>query len=520
MTPPDPIASSENEASTVTKHPGRILILLAAAALLVNFIETMLVPALPRLSGFFDNAPYTTVAWVLSAYLVVGVCTTPVFAKLGDLYGKRRILTIVLSVYTVAIALAPFTPQIASLAGFDRANAIYFLIAVRGLQGIGLAMFPLALAMVADSLPRDQVAPAQGLIASMFAVGAAVGLIGGSWIVQSAGWQVAYESVLPFAIALPFLAASWLPETRQGTGGAMDVPGAVLLGGALLTFLLGLTLGPSWGWGALTGGGIGTVAFGVPELFALSVVLTVLFVLRERSAAEPILPLARLKQRNLGLAYLGALLVGTALFTAFVALTVLVEFPVVGLGLSVVSFGIASIPTTVAMFVAAPLAGRGIARFGPRPMVLLGSSLSILGFLLLLVDHSSYDAVVAEAVPTFVGLIVSLVSVTNVVALSSHAGETGIHMGLSEMLQDLGGSIGPVVVATMLATFTRTIALPVPGVPGATVAEVVPSGAAFTWIFVLGAAIAAALGVVGLLLRNYRVSDPVVQETAVPTANA
>jgi len=129
----------------------------------------MLVPALPKLSSFFDNAPYTTVAWVLSAYLVVGVCATPVFAKLGDLYGKRRVLGVVLGVYSAAVLLAPLTPQIAAGLGLARAQAIYLLIGVRGLQGLGLSMFPLALAMVAESLPGNRVAPAQGLIAPMFA---------------------------------------------------------------------------------------------------------------------------------------------------------------------------------------------------------------------------------------------------------------------------------------------------------------------------------------------------------------
>ncbi|HKV90013.1 MAG TPA: MFS transporter [Thermoplasmata archaeon] len=495
-------------APTTVRHPARILIVLAAAALLVNFIETMLVPALPRLSTFFDGAPYTTVAWALSAYLVVGVGTTPVFAKLGDLYGKRRILTIVLSVYAVAIVLAPLTPNIATLAGFDRAHAIYFLIAVRGLQGLGLAMFPLALAMVADSLPKAQVAPAQGLIASMFAAGAAVGLVGGSWILQNSGWQVAYEVVTPFALVLPILAATWLPETHKGTGGSMDLPGAALLGGALASFLLGLTLGPSWGWSSLTGGAVGTVPFGVPELFVLAALLAVGFVLRERTAPEPIIALGRLGERNLALAYLAALLVGTALFTAFVAITVLVEFPIVGLGLSVMSFGLASVPTTVSMFIAAPLAGQGVAKFGPRPMVLLGATTSMVGFLALLANHGSWTALTVEAVPTFVGLIITLVSVTNVVALSSRRGETGIHMGLSEMLQDLGASAGPVVVATLLATFTRTVPLGVPGTAGATVSEVVPSGTAFTWIFLLGIALTATLGIIGLALENYRVEEP------------
>ncbi len=490
--------------STTTRHPGRILALLAAAALLVNFIETMLVPALPKLSSFFDDAPYTTVAWILSAYLVVGVCATPIFAKLGDLYGKRRILAVVLAFYSAAVFLAPFTPSIAAAVGLARSDAVFLLIGVRGMQGLGLAMFPLALAMVAETLPREKVAPAQGLIASMFAAGAAAGLVGGAWLIQNVGWQIAYAAVAPFALVLPVLAVTWLPETHAGTDGAMDLPGAGLLGGALASLLVGLTLGPSWGWAGWASRSAGPVRFGVPELFLMAGLFAVLFVWRELVAEEPIIDLARLRQRNISLSYLAALLVGMALFTAFVVLTVLVEFPVVGLGDSVLAFGIASVPTTLGMFVAAPLVGRGVARFGPRPFTLLGAGLSMTGFLLLLFHHSTYFGLVLEAVPTFVGLVTVLVSVTNVIAVSSRRGETGIHMGMTEMFQDLGASAGPVVVATFLATYTRTVAVPggTSGAGGALLT--VTSGSAFTWIFVLGACLAGLLAVIGLLLENYR----------------
>lgn len=507
-------------ASPTDRSAGRILGLLAVAALLVNFIETMLVPALPRLSNFFDGAPYTTVAWILSAYLVVGVATIPLFGKLGDLYGKRRILTVVLSVYAFAVVLAPFTPGLATLLGLSRGNAVYLLIGVRGIQGVGLAMFPLALAMVAEALPKEQVAPAQGLIASMFAVGAALGLVGGSWLIEHFGWQMAYESVLAFAVALPFLAATVLPEGHRGTGGSLDVPGAALLAGTLGSFLVGLTLGPSWGWTALTGGSIGGVGFGVPELFLVALLLAGLFLWRERTAAEPIVDLRRLGDRNIALSYLGALLVGAALFVGFVVLTVLVEFPTVGLGLSVQDFGLFSIPTTVAMFVAAPLVGRAVARFGPRPMVLFGSGLATTGFLLLLGFHATYPELILEAVPTFVGLIAVLVSVTNVIAMSSHAGETGIHMGLTEMFQDLGASAGPVVVATFLATFTRTLTVPDPAAPGGSVATTIPSGTAFDVILAVGAAMTALMGVLGLFLTNYRVAHPVPDPGASPVPEA
>ena len=485
-------------------HAGRVLFLLAAAALLVNFIETMLVPALPRLASFFGNAPYTTVAWVLSAYLVVGVCTTPVFAKLGDLYGKRRVLAIVLGIYSVAVGLAPATPQLGAFLGLGPAQSIYLLIGIRGVQGLGLAMFPLALAMITESVPRERVAPAQGLIASMFAAGAATGLVGGAWLIQTAGWQLAYLSVFPFVVLLPLLAVLWLPEGHLGSGGVMDLPGAALLGGALASLLVGLTLGPTWGWSRWTSHSLGGVGFGVPGLFALAAACTGLFVWRERVAKEPIINLARLRQRNISLSYLGALLVGLGLFTAFVVLTVLVEFPIVGLGDSVLAFGLASVPTTLSMFVAAPLVGRGVARYGPRPFVLLGAALSITGFLLLLTYHATYVELVVEAVPTFVGLVTVLVSVTNVIALAAHHGETGIHMGMTEMFQDLGASAGPVLVATFLATYTRTISVPTG--PGTAIALTVPSSVAFTWIFIVGAVVAGALAVVGLLLENHRVA--------------
>ncbi len=522
MTPPNE-SRAETEmnlprARSSRSRPTRVLGLLAAAALLVNFIETMVVPALPKLSSFFGNTPYTTVAWVLSAYLVVGVCATPVFAKLGDLFGKRRVLAVVLGIYATAVGLAPVTPILGTALGLSRASSIYLLIGVRGVQGLGLAMFPLALAMVAESLPRHEVAPAQGLIASMFAAGAATGLVGGAWLIQNVGWQVAYASVWPFALVLPVLAAVWLPDSHLGTGGRMDLPGAGFLGGSLATFLVGLTLGPTWGWTKFAGGSFGGVPFGVPEFFVLSAGLAIVFVGWERSASEPIIDLARLRQRNISLSYLGALFVGFGLFTAFVVLTVLVEFPVVGLGDSVLAFGIASVPTTLSMFVAAPLVGRGIARWGPRRFVLLGASLSLSGFLLLLDYHATYLELVTEAVPTFVGLVTVLVSVTNVIAVSTKQGESGIHMGMTEMFQDLGASAGPVMVATFLATFTRTISFP----PAGTTLTV-PSGSAFTWIFVVGAVLAGLLALIGLLLESHRLPgsrpDPEDRESTVSSSS-
>ena len=499
------------------RRAGTILLVLASAALLVNFIETMLVPALPRLATFFDGASYTTVAWVLSLYLLVGVCTTPLFAKLGDLYGKRRILLVVLSVYALAVLTAPFTPDLATFAGLSRADALYLLIAVRGVQGLGLAMFPLALAMVGEELPAARVGPAQGLIAAMFAVGAAAGLFGGSWLIESFGWQAAYEIVIVPVIAVVALATR-LPESRHRLAARLDVPGAAFLGGALGLFLLGLTMGPSWGWADLTGGRVAGLPLGVPELFVAAGLLAALFYYRQRTAEHPILNLARLADRNVGLSYLTALLVGAGLFLAFVTLTILVEVPIVGLGRSIFDFGLMSLPTTLSMLVAAPLVGRGVTRFGPRPMILLGSAVSTVGFVLLLAAHGSYYAIMLEAIPTFVGLVTMLVSATNVVVLSSHAGETGIQTGMTEMFQDLGASVAPVVASSIMASLTSTYTVQFASATGPVTASVVlPAPDAFQWIFAVGIAVTVACGILGSLLHNYRFA-PEASPRAAPAA--
>ena len=499
-----------------------VLILLASAALMVNYVETMLVPALPTLVVFFDGVPYTTIAWVVSAYLLVGVSTTPLFAKLGDIYGKKRMLGVVLSIYAVAVALTGFTPQLASAFGLSRFDAVYLLISVRGVQGVGLAMFPLAFAMVGEELPPARVAQAQGLIAAMFAIGAALGLFGGAWVIQTYGWQDAYHLVIPFAAAIVAMTVLALPESPHRLRVRLDVPGAAFLGAALATLLLGLSQGPAWGWGSLATVHAGFVPFGVPELFGLSALFAALFYLRERSAADPMIHLERFRERNLAISYFAALLVGTSIFLGFVGLTILVETPIVGLGRTVFEFGILSLPTTMSMLVAAPFVGRGVARFGPKPVMLFGSGLATAGFLLVLGFGHSYAELLVTPIPVFVGLVAMIIATTNMVVLSSRRGETGIQTGMQEMFQDLGASIGPVLVAAILASFTGAFATGVVG-PSGPETVVLPTLTAFHWIFAAGAILALVGGVLAAFLRNYTFtatgerSDSAAGSGAVPT---
>ena len=124
------------------------IIVLAVMALMVTYVETMVLPAFRAFITFFDNAPTTTVVWIVSAYLLVGTVATPIFGKLGDKYGKKRMLIFVMSLYAVAVSVAGFTPNIGTALGVSTANQIYILIGVRAFQGLGMGMFPLAFAML------------------------------------------------------------------------------------------------------------------------------------------------------------------------------------------------------------------------------------------------------------------------------------------------------------------------------------------------------------------------------------
>ena len=500
--PPEAPSATRTAAAVTAGRGTIILILLASAALMVNYVETMLVPALPTLVAFFDGVPYTTIAWVVSAYLLVGVSTTPVLAKLGDIYGKKRMLVVVLGIYAAAVAVTGFTPQIASAIGLSRYDAVYLLIAVRGLQGVGLAMFPLAFAMVGEELPAGKVAQAQGLIGAMFAIGAALGLFGGAWLIQTYGWQFAYHVVIPIAGLILGLTIWELPESSHRLPVRLDVPGAALLGGALATFLLALSEGPAWGWSTVAAVRFGALPIGVPELFAFSVVLTALFYLRERTAVAPMIHLERFRERNLAISYTAALFVGASIFLGFVGLTILVETPLVGLGKSVFEFGVLSLPTTMSMLVAAPFVGKAISRFGPKPVMQLGASLATLGFVLLLVFDHTYTELMLAPIPTFVGLVAMIIAITNMVVLSSRRGETGIQTGMAEMFQDLGASIGPVLVATILASFTGLFYTGVTTPAGPVLARL-PTLTAFHWLFAAGALLSLSCGVMAGFLRNY-----------------
>jgi MFS family permease len=479
-----------------------VLLVLAGIALMVTYVETMVVPAQYRFVRFFDNAPISTVSWILAAYLVVGTVVTPIFGKLGDIYGKKRMLVAVLAVYAIAVSFAGFTPSIGAAIGWDRSQQLDLFIGVRAVQGLGMAMFPLAFAMIRDEFPPARVGPAQGIVSAMFAAGAATGLVGGAWVTQNFGWQDTYHTVIPVAILMLLLTILVLRESRHRLNQPLDVPGALFLGMALLFTLLGLTQGPTWGWTNWNGFDLGGVPLSTPLFFVLALIFAAAFAFWEPRTETPIVNFARLRQRNILASNIGGVFVGAAMFLMFVGNTYLVQLPGVGLGQTVLTSGLISLPSVLVMMVVGPLVGRWVTTFGPKPIMILGFlSIALGGFLLIFFNRTILELIFVP-IPVLAGAVAVLISMSNVVLLSSEMKEAGIQIGMNQTFRNLGSSLGPVLAGTVLASFTAVFEISV--APHVSVPVTLPDLRAFQFVYV----ITALLGLVGaglsLGLRNFR----------------
>jgi len=486
-----------------------MLLVLAGMALMVTYVETMVLPAFKQFYTFFDGVPYTTIAWILSAYLLVGTVATPIFGKLGDKYGKKQMLLVVMTVYAAAVSLAGFTPNLGDALGIGRANQIYVLIGVRAVQGIGMAMFPLAFAMIPEVFPAARVGQAQGIVSAMFAGGAALGLAGGGWVAQQYGWQLTYHTVIPVAILLVVLAYLVVRESPHRETKPIDLPGVASLGFALAMFMFGITEGSAWGWTSFSAVQFGALPWGVPEFFLLAVFGTVFFLAWEPRARFPIVSFTALKQRNIWVSNVNGVFVGFAMFLFFVTLVLLSENPYSpGFGLTEFQFGLVALPSAVSMLAFGPFLGRNVSRVGPKPVMLLGFALTGIGMAGLAFVHGSIYSTVLFTIPAMVGNVAVLIAMSNVIVLSVSPRELGIQTGMNQTFRNLGSAIGPVIATTIVASFLA----PVLVAPGHTAD--VPANVGYVFVFGLGAAVSLIGFLLSLTLRNFRYSAEGIRDDA------
>jgi MFS family permease len=461
------------------RHATRVLLTLTSVSLLITYVETMVIPGIPTIQKDF-GASTNVMSWVTSALLIVGSAVSPLFGKLGDTHGKKKMYLAAMAFYIAGVGVAGFAPT------------IYFLILARAIQGVGFAIMPLAIAIITDVFPKERVATAQGIISATFAIGASAGLIIGSYIVQDLGWQWAFHTAFVLSIALFLVVMKVIKKDVARQAGSLDYGGATLLMAGITLVLLYLTEGPTLGWLSYE-----NLALFIPGLF-----LTGFFFFYEARRTNPLMHMGLLRIPNILISNLVGLLSGTAMFLLFFGVIYYAELPVpFGLNLDIIAAGLVLAPATLVMLVVGPLLGRMTSTFGPKPVLSAGSVISALGMLLFILYRATTSELPLDAAVTFIGVIAIIIPIVNMISVSTPRESVAVGLGMNTMLRNVGGAIGPVVATTIMTSYTSPMIVMIAGTP-ITLAQL-PSSYAFNLIFFIGITLVAAVAVLSLFVRNY-----------------
>ncbi len=466
------------------ENPWVVLGVLTFNTALTSYVEAMVIPSLPHIQSAL-SATNEEAAWVVSAYMVVGASIAPLFGKLGDNYGKKRLYLLSLIFYSVAVLMAGFAPNIGSL------------ITARAVQGFGFAIFPLSIAIVTDVFPRERVALAQGVISAMVAIGMTIGMIAGAYIEEYLGWRFMFHIAFVLSLLALALSAALIGPHPPVRRTHIDYGSTLLVATAVMLILVYLTETPYIGW------------FSPLQLALLVSGLALFggFVAYELHAYEPLISPHLLVNRNVMVANLSGLLSGIAMFILYLGVIYYAEEPPpYGLGLSVIQAALSLFPATVAMIVIAPIVGYATSSLGPRPVLIYGSLVAALGFWLFTFARANVFQLVMDSFITGVGIVSIITPIVNMVAVSMPSDSVAVGLGFNTMVRYLGAAAGPVISATILTTYKSYALYYVPGFSSSLLsgAFLEPGPHAFNLIFLVGMAFSLATALVSAFANNYR----------------
>ncbi len=417
------------------KYAYKVMFLLASLVMVVMYIEGMLTPSLPTIVNDFKITT-SQASLILSLYMVGGVAATPIVGKLGDLFGKKKMMVIVLGIYAVAVSVTGFSPTFS------------FMIISRAIQGVGMAIMPLGFALVREEFPKELVPKAQAIISAMFGAGFAVSLPLGSFVSDYYTWRWTYHSAIPFVVALAVIASVVIKESRfRRPDVRIDYVGATLLASVLSMFVFALSEGTTWGWtSTLT---LGLLLAGT----ILSVPLTLYELRYTRKGGDAILNFRLLSMKNVMVANIVLTIAGVGMLLSMYALTFRFQYVLfAGQNNEILKTGLSLIPFAAGTIVFGPIAGSLVSRTGVKPLAVLGAVLTAVGFLLQATLPSYYGVMLYEFI-TGAGLSLLNGTLINFIVLTVNPRDMGLATAMNGTFRSLGSSIGSPVAGSILSTF-------------------------------------------------------------------
>jgi MFS family permease len=498
------MAGVEKQTDIINRSAWTTLVILSCLGLITMYGETMVLPAIPDFIRDF-NISYNTSSWILSSYLIAGAVMTPIAGRLSDIYGKKKILLIVMAVYSTGILAGGF------------ANSIEFMLAARTAQGVGMSMFPIAFGIIREILPEKKLAIGQTIFSSTFSGGAVVGLIVGATIIQNFGWQATFFSIFPIAVILGLVIRKLIyvrnlatSEVKVDEGRVrndnenssvkkqtIDLKGTVALAVTIISFLAGISFLEN---------NINDTGFQIAGLFSVAAVSLAVFIVIEKKVSSPLLDLKLMTHKMILPATIILMMVFLCMFMVYQTIPIMVRSPQpLGFGGDALVTASVQLPFMIVLLIGTIMSGFILNKVGNTRLTLLGTIISTIGFFSLFLFHSTEFMVSVTLAIIAAGLSLSITGGFNVVLLSAPIQATGIALGMALLLNLVGMSIGPSIAALFQQMYQGTVE----GVAG----EQFPTQVAYNLIFLTAALISLASIALALALARRKIIAGTISST-------
>ncbi|MFF9349876.1 MFS transporter [Streptomyces sp. NPDC014734] len=462
---------------------------LAFCGVVVAVMQTIVVPLLPHIPELTGATP-TAASWLVTVTLLTGAVFTPVLGRVGDMYGKRRVLVASLMVLVLGSVLCAVSSHIG------------VLITGRALQGAAIAVVPLGISILRDELPPERVLSAVALMSSTLGIGAAIGLPVAALVVENFDWHTMFWVSGAIGVIDILLVLRCVPESPLRTRGRFDAVGALGLSGALVCLLLAVTQGADWGWtsartvGLLVAAVVVALAWGVYELRVPTPMVDL------RVSARPAVLLTNV----------AALLIGFAFYANSLVTAQMVQEPKetgYGLGASLVVSGLCLLPGGVMMVALSPVSARISGAYGPKVSLALAGAVIAVGYVVRYFTSHSLWLIIAGATVVASGTALAYSALPALVMRGVPVGETGAANGLNTLMRSIGQACCSATVAAVLSGLTFRVG-----------GRVAPTLHAYQLVFLIAAGAALAALLVTLCLPGGRRPAAGTVESGGDTAGA